>query len=323
MDSKWSSKDGEVTRSADIIRPFLEAVRSFATRRDGRPNYKLLDQIKRPLRDSDRLIVYHGMRDQYEARWVVAKGTSGARRADRAYSYEYDNNPKGLFITLDLQTAKNFTGYAIIEFAVLYKELEAPVWPGGGFTVQGQMAQYFRGPADRQDAVKLARTRAKESSKQDKAYEMIAQSDRPEVAFSLLNFGEFQALFTGHLNPNRIKAVWVREGNSWKRMSRQDYLKKFPPDEKSGDTQDFRWKLFEPDEDLDMGKLLAHFEKEHRIDQGEFWDIVTDSFGRMGRGDIENRLKGTGLDMMLWPKQLYQFAKILRVKIRELGKLVR
>ena len=103
-----------------------------------------------PLKDTDVVRVYHGFYDNKYAYQFCKYGASGKELTSRVYSYESNNNPYGLFVTSNFKKAKDFSrpynGLAvIIEFNARVKDLEAPVWPGGGYTVQGQMSHYWKG----------------------------------------------------------------------------------------------------------------------------------------------------------------------------------
>ena len=192
--------------------------------------YKILEK-QEPFEEDDTIRVYHAFRDMNDALITAQHGLSGQSRAARVYSYESNNNPKGLFITTNLDTAKKFTIYgAIMEFTCKYSELEIPVWPGGGYTVQGQMSQYWdydRIEEQRQEAILKQREEAKKSK-----YEAIANSSRPELAEMLTSPSEYQALFTGHLNPTRIEGFWVQERTGsqplltdpWNELSREEFI---------------------------------------------------------------------------------------------------
>lgn len=158
-----------------------------------------------PLSDYDTIRVYHGVNSHEDLIKIMEVGLSGKERAQRRYSYEGNNNPRGLFVTIDFDTAKEF-GSFIIEFHARVSDLEAPVWPSGRFTGQGQMAHYFDSDDDREAARQVARDKAR----QDRS-STIRASDRPELATTLFSFGESQALFTGELNPNSIRAVWMKD----------------------------------------------------------------------------------------------------------------
>lgn len=182
---------------------------------------------REPLKDSDTIRVYHGFYDVQDLFYFLEMGTSGKIRASRVYSYEANNNPRGIFVSISLDVAKGFGDY-VAEFHCKVSDLEAPVWPGNSFTVQGQMAQYF----DNDEQRETKRLENREQSKQSE-YDSIKNSDRPELAESLF-LGEQQALFVGELDPNSIRAVWVtktphisRNFSTFQRMSREEFLKKY------------------------------------------------------------------------------------------------
>lgn len=156
-----------------------------------------------PLKDSDTVKVYHGTSSLDFVITAVKRGFTGDTYADRIYSYEANNNPKGLFVTPDFFTAKYFGQY-VIEFHAQVKELESPVWPNGSFTVQGGMTGVFSDKQERE----LERMRQREKfTNSDMEY--IRNSDRPELAAIFLASGERQALFVGSVNPKSVKAIWV------------------------------------------------------------------------------------------------------------------
>mgnify|MGYP000055188431 CR=1 FL=1 len=181
---------------------------------------------KKPLSDSDTIRVYHGAYDLGTVVQALKYGLTGDIRADRRYSYEANNNPRGLFVTPDLDVAKEFGPY-IIEFHTRVGDLEAPVWPGGSFTVQGQISPTFSDEEER-EAERIAQ---KERISKDAA-KHIMQSDSPDVAFWLMDAGESQALFRGDLNRNSIRAVWVstapdRMRRPYRRMKPREFLKEY------------------------------------------------------------------------------------------------
>jgi hypothetical protein len=215
----------------------LAARRVMKTRRqNGDVSSPVLPDKEEPLRDNDIIRLYHGFRDQQDAVVAARHGISGQDRIGRTYSYEANNNPVGLFVSTDLETAKEFAGAVglgvIMEFNARVSELEAPVWPGGGYTVQGEMPQSFGAPEDREKARLKAREKASEEGPY--SWPTVQESDRPELADSLMASREFQALFTGHLNPNMISAFWVtntgpdqvrRYDDKHQRISRNEFLK--------------------------------------------------------------------------------------------------
>lgn len=216
----------------DRIRKLLEEARVVQTlsRRSSRSNDYERYMAEKPFKIGETIRVYHGFRSFHEAINVAMNGLSGKKDVGRTYSYESGNNPRGLFVTLDLNTAKEFAGShppsVIIEFQTKYEDLESPVWAGkGSYFVQGEMTQSFRNEKERKEAQVQARELAKKNTD-----ERIAQSDNPEVANWLFG-GEHQALFVGDLNPNGIRAFWVstsdRYNAPYTRYSRQQFLDKF------------------------------------------------------------------------------------------------
>ena len=188
-------------------------------------------QDEPPLRDTETIRVYHGFAEIIDAIVVALRGMSGKERAGRRYSPEAVNNPKGLFVTIDLNTAKEFScPGVIIEFDSKVGDLEAPVWHGGrSYFVQGEKTTGFsdRGGAEREIQRLANRERAMKSKSPQ-----ISNSDRPELAELIFTDYENQSLFVGDLNPNMIRQYWVsenaikrRESGPYVRMSRKEFLK--------------------------------------------------------------------------------------------------
>ena len=157
---------------------------------------------RHPVKDTETIRVYHGFNRIEDAILACAHGISGKTYAQRIYSYEANNNPKGLFVTTQLKVAKEF-GAVVMEFHTKVSDLEAPVWPNGRYTVQGELSADFKDDKDR-TAHRLRRREKLKSA----PYKEISQSDRPELADTLLA-GENQALFIGDLNPNSIRGIWL------------------------------------------------------------------------------------------------------------------
>ncbi len=184
-----------------------------------------LDDLQHPITDDMVFRMFHGVDDPVKVYEILTKGLSGKEKANRNYSYESNNNPYGLFVTPDFDTAKRFGAY-ILELNIRVRDLEAPVWPNGKFAGQGQYAPSFADDNEREEARELARSNAL------KMHDHIASSSRPEVAASLLASGERQALFTGVLDPNSTQAVWKRDNpqstiSPYSRMSRREFIKLF------------------------------------------------------------------------------------------------
>lgn len=255
------------------------------------------------LKTNDVIRVFHGFRDLDDAIAACRYGISGKSRVGRVYSYEADNNPKGLFVTTDPKTAAEFGRY-IIEFHANMNELEAPVWPGGSYTVQGQMSQYFgQNKAKREEERIRARQRAI-----DRGIPPIAESERPELANTLLGFGESQALFIGHLNPNRITRVWLRNNQNGQitKTSREEFLKgnnsyEFHPNKSNREAYFASSRVFRVDEEFDSNKLIQSLVSRY----GGKWtfDEAKKVLVR-GLGNKNVHVMKDELLRYVWPKQL-------------------
>ena len=268
-----------------------------------------------PFEKEDTITVYHGFRDIDDAILVAKYGTSGAKRANRVYSYESDNNPKGLFVTPDLETAKEF-GSVVFEFDSNMSELEPPVWPSGGYTVQGGYSQYWgHGREGRAKRASRQRDLRLQHKSDERNPEWIKQSDDPLLAMTLAGMGERQALFVGHLNPKRIKRVYLRDfdrktytyTSDWYSLSPKEFLEKYPSDEyeKNEKFRDTKDKVFEPDEKFDGETFIERMSKRYggriNIEEslGNIWEAyVLDS--KTNKGHAFNQQ----FKMFLWPKQI-------------------
>jgi len=267
------------------------------------------------LKDSDTVRVYHGF-NNYEYAVTAAKfGFSGKEKAKRIYSYEANNNPHGLFITLDLFTAKKFIyprgdkGICVIfELNVKVSDLEAPVWPNGSYTVQGQLAKFWK---DDEDRYKNGTLKAREGAKieySDSSF--VMNSDRPELAATLVG-NERQALFMGDINPNMIKSVWYGEGGKfgyspqkYERISIKEFLNKFKnfePEKNHGggmsnsekDFYDKKMMISNPNDEFSMEKIDKYL-KDNNL--SNYYD------------NGEEFIKSLDRDIYLyfWPKQINQ-----------------
>jgi hypothetical protein len=281
-------------------------VNVISTKTKGR-NYKYIDEYD-PIHDNETIRVYHAFNDIQDAIKTLKYGISGKERIGRRYPYENNNNPRGLFVSLSLDVVKDF-GNTVIEFHTPVSDLEAPVWPGGGYTVQGQMVQYFEDDDDREQARLNQRKQATTSK-----YNSISKSDRPELAETLFNNSENQALFIGELNPNSIRAVWInttpeKSGrfSTFKRLSRKEFLKEFGNQEIEKKYDDYRIKdrLMSPREKFDLDVFLTRAATKYpqgsgslEKDKKELFDI------------LKNVLSEHQLLQYLWPRQLEEFKKI-------------
>lgn len=257
-------------------------------------------QQPKALSDSDTVRVYHGADNIETVILALTKGLTGDTRIYRKYSYENENNPKGLFVTPDLKTAEQFGDY-VLEFHARVADLEAPVWPGNGFTAQGQMAQYFGSDENRE----LARQKAKAEASADNR-DFVKNSSKPEVAQLFLTGGERQALFTGNLNANSVRAVWIRSDmrnaySPFERMSPSKFLKMYaqqgvptrhrtlakPADKKSDFYKSHRDKLVNPRDTVSADQLT---------------DLVLAKYPHLNKDEIVDILKNNPdyIDKFLW-----------------------
>ncbi|MEO6301635.1 MAG: hypothetical protein ABIP51_00555 [Bacteroidia bacterium] len=246
-------------------------------------------KTKTPIKDTDKIRVYHGFNKQDEALAAIKFGLSGEETARRIYSYESVNNPKGLFVSISFEVVKrNFAhGGVIIEFDTIASNLEAPVWAGqDSFFVPGQYTSGFKYDtidADRKAEQERKGKMYKEKDPEDgynfNMNQRISKSDRPELAQSIFNNGEQQALFVGNLNPNNIKYVWFhhelffnrRTTGDFVRMTRVDFLKmmkgKIAKSKKEGSYDSpinkAEGKFFKPNEDFTIEKLSAILTKKN------------------------------------------------------------
>jgi hypothetical protein len=272
---------------------------------------KVLSYLKdrEPLKDTDKIRVYHGFYSPSDAITTLLYGLSGQMRAARVYSYESGNNPKGLFVSTDFNVVKNnFAGSGIvIEFDTYTTNLEAPVWAGQDtYFVQGQYTKNFKDDEERNQETLRKRNKYSNEDPEGEYYNnRISKSDRPELADSIYGNYEKQALFIGHLNPNEIKSVWFNEGRyfrnkinePWERYDRRTFLKKYGQklqDDTKGNDKMHRSsnKLFKPNDDFSMDKLKAITDA-RKYD----WDDVLDY---LKRDDYWR-------SQILWPKQLKQY----------------
>lgn len=266
-----------------------------------------------PLKKGDTVKVFHGFNNYNEAILAIKHGLSGAQKVPRVYSYESDNNPKGLFVTGKFKTATQFTGsykYAvIIEFNAEYDELEAPVWPGGSWTGYGGYSQYFGwGPEGRRGRAK-ARKDAEKSTRDDQYKpEWVKLSDNPHLADMLLNKGETQALYIGHLNPNRINAIYMKAYDNhisqgdWQKISREEFLQKHETDLDPKHENKNRSKVFSPDEefnpDLFKQRLTTKYNKTLDFD-----DVFKRMWDHVKNDKHKQMMFNQYFDMYVWPKQ--------------------
>lgn len=254
-----------------------------------------------PLKDTETIRVFHGFNDFKDVETVITVGLSGKERARRIYSFEAGNNPYGLFVSIDLNAIKRARfahSGVIIEFSTKVSDLEAPVWVGGrNYFVQGEYTKSFKDLDEREQQRLLNRQRAGESP-----YDYIAKSDRPELAETIFDNPERQALFVGDLDPNMIKYVWYNErlhknrklDGEWVRMKRIDFIKKVGLNNK-----DERYLKYLPNDDFNFDEFVEKYFK---------GDYNNRSLKRFLEFDTKSEydLKNYGL----FPKQIKQIIKM-------------
>jgi hypothetical protein len=268
-------------------------------------NYPNIEK-ENSIMDNEVIRVYHGFSGNAKksAIEVLLYGLSGKENAKRIYSYEYGNNPKGLFVSVDLKSViRQFAGSGIIiEFSTKVSDLEAPVWVGGrSYFVQGEYTSSFKNDDEREQ--QRLKNRERESTN---IYPRISQSDRPELAQTLFDNPERQALFIGDLNPNMISHIWFNEGlvfqnrwgKEWVRYKRKDFINKYKSFiiHKTKEYNIYNNKLFKPNENFDLNKIKSIFDNE---------GYSFDSFLELLKNKNYYYIKH-----FFWPKQMEQIKKL-------------
>ena len=264
----------------------------------------------------DSIRVYHGFHDTSQAVKAAKVGLSGKTKANRLYSYEANNNPEGLFVTTSLRNAREFVGAyeslcVIAEFHASESDLEIPVWPTGGFVGQGGYAEYWSNdPTERAAQRKEAQQKRIEEildHARRQGLEWVLQSDRPDLAWYLQTGGENQALFIGDLNPNSIRAFWVREEDAergyqlttspFRRISRYDFLRLVRTSHPHFDTRAEDTGPFSPKDEFDPQTMISWLSSRGATAKKDMLDTCI-SLSRAGRSAEEV------LQHHLWPKQM-------------------
>jgi len=246
-----------------------------------------------PLRDDETIRVFHGFNNFDDAKKVITEGLSGKERARRIYSYEMGNNPNGLFVTVDFKIAEKFNhSGVIIEFSTKVSDLESPVWVGGrNYFIQGEYTKSFKDLDEREKQRIINREKASQSE-----FIPISKSDRPELAESIFDNPERQALFVGDLNPNMIKAVWYNEkwhkegktDGKWTRMKTKDFIRLLGIERKN------RFIKYLPTDDFNFDEFVQQYF------EGDFVYVLKDL--RFPESFDEYELKNLGF----FPKQIQQ-----------------
>lgn len=289
-----------------------------------------------PIQQGEQFRVYHGFYNPDDAVNIAKHGTSGKLRAKRVYSYESENNPKGLFVTLDKnKIASRFAGGqkvgVIMEFIANESDLKPPVWPGGGYTTQGQMAQYFYQDARGSRLARNAKIQDDEEEARKSPYPSVSQSHRPGLAQTLFG-SEMQALFVGDLNPDSIVKFWIQEPeegvdyrvttSEWKPISREEFIEKFDTDKKAQYSDNAKYRTLSPEDDFNWQKSAEWYNNkygamDHKEQIRSEEDFYRTFIGALVHGKMIDALRSPReferlFDNYFWPKQipqLYQWTK--------------
>ena len=276
---------------------FLNEVRYVNT------NYPAI-MTEPPLKDDETIRVFHGFDNFKDVEHILKYGMSGKETARRIYSYESGNNPYGLFVSIKIEVViRNFAHSGVIfEFSSKVTDLEAPVWVGGrSYFVPGEFTKSFKDLDEREQQRLINRN--KHLNNELKA---ISLSDRPELAETIFENPERQALYTGNLNPNMIKYIWYNErlhkdrrtDGKWIKYTRKQFIEKLKIDTKKS-----QFHLFLPNDDFDMEKIIDYYSVGSRkgIEDPNFKSFMSHL---MWADDWH--LKQSGF----FPKQIEQFKKL-------------
>ena len=276
---------------------FLNEVRYVNT------NYPAI-MTEEPLTDKETIRVYHGFDSFEDVKHILTYGLSGKERAKRIYSYESGNNPYGLFVSVKVEVViRNFAhSGVIIEFSSKISDLEAPVWVGGrSYFCPGEYTKSFKNLDEREQQRLINRELNLKHE-----LEPIKKSDRPELAETIFENSERQALYIGNLNPNMIKYVWYNEilhknrktDGEWIRYTRKQFIDKLKINTKRS-----QFNLFLPNDDFDMKKIIDYYSVKDRkgVEDPNFKSFM----GHLMWAD-DYHLK----QMRFFPKQIEQFKKL-------------
>lgn len=309
----------------NILTKNINEVRYIKTQDYNRQNF---EYDTNTINDNEVIRVYHGFNSIDDAIIIAKQGMSGKKTsiAHKIYSYETGNNPYGLFVTVNMEVAKHRFSYGnvIMEFSTKVSDLEAPVWKGqNSFFGQGSFTNSFKDKEDRETQRLNYRDIATKEFNNDKKLSNIAKSDRPELANSLIQLPERQALYIGDLSPNMIKRFWVKENLitangsnlNFIPLTRIEFIKKFGDKkisqytmEKHGDNS---MKLFYPNDELNFEKLNPMDKNfiEELKDKKHGTEYYIKTINNIIQSLIDNK-EGTGhkyiLERFLWPKQIIQ-----------------
>jgi|TARA_R110000787_G_scaffold336_3_gene1180 hypothetical protein len=278
----------------------------------------------------DTIRVYHGSNNAEDIYNSVKYGTSGKSKVPRVHSYENDNNPKGIFVTSSPTKAKDFVGSGelavVIELHANESDLIIPTWPNGGWTGYGGYSQYFGhgedGDNEREKSRKASIEKIKKESDVEGTNRMqfVLDSDRPDLAYNFNMDSERQALFIGDLNPNSIRAIWVKrrikkdyywindpDNKNYQRMRREEFIKLFESLEPVKYVNDDGYQRNA--EKTKRFKPNSVFKPRDEWDEETFVDGISKEFGR-GRDELFellDDLDSRDFDELfmdyIWPRQ--------------------
>jgi hypothetical protein len=232
-----------------------------------------------PIKNTDKIRVFHGFYKLKDAIDVITNGLTGKEIAKRIYSYEHNNNPNGLFVSIDPKIAFKFArSNIVIEFTANINDLEAPVWPGGHYYIPGQKSKSFDNDEERNEEKVRQLNNAKTNM-----FKPISDSDRPELAQMFFDNPESQALFIGDLDPNMIKRIFVRSNNEIKKYTIDSFKKIF----KKYFNEYPEKTLFHPTENFSLEELF----KRLKYNKDDF-KIYTDMVKRHYDSDMEMKQYG-------------------------------
>jgi hypothetical protein len=254
-----------------------------------------------PLKDDETIRVYHGFDNFDDVEKILTNGLSGKQRAKRIYSYESGNNPYGLFVSVKVEVVVRHFAHSgvIIEFSSKLSDLEAPIWVGGrSYFCPGEYTKSFKDLDEREQQRLINRGKSLEHE-----LEPIKKSDRPELAETIFENPERQALYIGNLNPNMIKYVWYNEilhkdrrtDGEWIRYSRKQFINKLKISTKRSE-----YDFFLPNDDFNMNKIIDMYKGDTK--NTDFKRFV--QFYLMKADDY--RLK----ELDFFPKQIQQIKKL-------------
>ena len=258
-----------------------------------------------PFKKGDTVRVFHGFDSTIEAIEAARHGLSGKLKARRKHSYENSTNPKGLFVTINKKTAQDFAGEGcVIEFIAKFEELSAPVWPEGSYGTQGQYMPTFKNNIERIKTKKIAEKETSQGENPD----VIKSSDNPYLAKILFASTEYQSLFVGDLNPEKI-IYFYEYNNNWQKSSLKEFLNKHKDVDlessksykEKNDMLKHEQKLFKPEEEFDGEKFIAELEK--KFTYGNMKKTLQDIWITISKS---NNVKAEFIHTFhyfLWPKQ--------------------